>query len=76
MIILLIFLRIMGLVQEVGTKLGGQNIFSLALFKNHYTFGNSLAVLWLGLHAFTGEGEGSITSQSTKIPQASSTANK
>ena len=32
--------------------------------------GNSVAVQWLGLHAFTAEGAGSIPSQGTKIPQA------
>ena len=32
--------------------------------------GNSLAVQWLGLHAFTAEGPGSISGQGTKIPQA------
>ena len=31
---------------------------------------NSLVVQWLGLHAFTAEGPGSIPSQGTKIPQA------
>ena len=32
--------------------------------------GNSLAVQWLGLHAFTPEGLSSIPSGGTKIPQA------
>ena len=32
--------------------------------------GNSLAVQWLGLHAFTSEGSGSISGGGTKIPQA------
>ena len=32
--------------------------------------GNSLEVQWLGLHAFTAEGLGSIPGQGTKIPQA------
>ena len=32
--------------------------------------GNSLVVQWLGLHAFTAKGMGSIPSQGTKIPQA------
>ena len=32
--------------------------------------GNSLAVKWLGLHAFTSEGSGSISGGGTKIPQA------
>ena len=31
---------------------------------------NSLAVQWLGLHAFTAEGPGSIQGWGTKIPQA------
>ena len=31
---------------------------------------NSLVVQWLGLHAFTAEGEGSIPGQGTKILQA------
>ena len=34
------------------------------------TFGNSLAVQWLGLGAFTAKGQGSIPSWGTKIPQA------
>ena len=32
--------------------------------------GNSLAVRWLGLHALTAEGLGSISGGGTKIPQA------
>ena len=32
--------------------------------------GNSLAVQWLGLHAFTAKGPGSIPGWGTKIPQA------
>ena len=32
---------------------------------------NSLVVQWLGLHAFTAEGAGSIPGRGTKIPQAS-----
>ena len=32
--------------------------------------GNSLVVQWLGLHAFTAEGPGSIPGWGTKIPQA------
>ena len=32
--------------------------------------GNSLAVQWLGLGAFTAEGAGSISGQGTKNPQA------
>ena len=32
--------------------------------------GNSLAVQWLGLHAFTAEGLGSIPGRGTEIPQA------
>ena len=31
---------------------------------------NSLAVQWLGLHAFTAKGVGSVPGQGTKIPQA------
>ena len=33
--------------------------------------GNSLAVQWLGLHAFTAKGTGSVPGWGTKIPQAS-----
>ena len=33
-------------------------------------YGNSLAVQWLGLHASTAKGTGSIPGQGTKIPQA------
>ena len=32
--------------------------------------GNSLVVQWLGLCAFTAEGQGSVPGQGTKIPQA------
>ena len=32
--------------------------------------GNSLVVQWLGLRAFSAEGQGSIPGQGTKIPQA------
>ena len=32
--------------------------------------GNSLAVQWLGLRAFTAEGEGSVPGRGTGIPQA------
>ena len=32
--------------------------------------GNSLAVQWLGLRAFTAEGTGSIPGRGVKIPQA------
>ena len=39
------------------------------LFKNT-KIGNSLAVQWLGLCAFTAKGLGSIPGQGTKIPQA------
>ena len=38
-------------------------------FKN-VGFGNSLAIQWLGLGAFTADGPGSIPGQGTKIPQA------
>ena len=38
--------------------------------------GNSLVVQWLGLHAFTAEGLGSIPGQRTKIPQAASRGQK
>ena len=31
---------------------------------------NSLTVQWLGLHAFTAEGSGSVPGWGTKIPQA------
>ena len=34
------------------------------------SFGNSLAVQWLGLCAFTARGLGSIPGWGTKIPQA------
>ena len=37
---------------------------------NKEVVGNSLAVQWLGLRAFTVEGPGSIPGQETKIPQA------
>ena len=38
--------------------------------------GNSLAVQWLGLCAFTAEGTGSITGWGTKIPQAARCSQK
>ena len=37
---------------------------------------NTLAVQWLGLHAFTAEGAGSIPGQRTKIPQATQRGKK
>ena len=39
------------------------------LRKKYPPEGNSLAVQWLGLHAFTAEGLGSISGQGTKIPR-------
>ena len=39
------------------------------IIKN-YSFGNSLALQWLGLRAFTREGSGLIPGRGTKIPQA------
>ena len=42
----------------------------------YMSLGNSLAVQWLGLHAFTVEGESSISGQDTKIPQASRCSQK
>ena len=38
--------------------------------------GNSLAVQWLELHAFTAEGPGSIPGWGTKIPQAAQHSQK
>ena len=35
-----------------------------------FDLGNSLVVQWLGLHAFTAEGPGSIPGRETKILQA------
>ena len=40
------------------------------VFKLSHLFGNLLAVQWLGLHAFTAKGPGSILGQGTKILQA------
>ena len=37
-------------------------------FLKNFTIGNSLAVQWLGLGAFTAEGLGSIPVWGTKIP--------
>ena len=47
-------------------------ILSLPTAESYFIFisGNTLAVQWLGLHAFTAEGLGSISGQGTKIPQA------
>lgn len=42
----------------------------------HFVGGNSLAPQWLGLHAFTAEGEGLIPVQGTKIPEAAQPVNK
>ena len=39
-------------------------------FQKPCELGNSLAVQWLGLHAFTAEGPGSISGGGTKILQA------
>jgi len=33
-----------------------------------YIWGNSLAIQWLGFHALTAEGQGSIPGRGTKIP--------
>lgn len=38
--------------------------------------GNSLTVQWLGLHAYTAEGLGSIAAQGTRIPQGSRQSRK
>ena len=38
--------------------------------------GNSLAIQWLGLHAFTAEGADSIPGWETKIPQAAQQGQK
>ena len=53
------------------------DIFSFLIKSRTFTFslkgstlGNSLAVQWLGLHALTAEGPGSIPGWGTKIPQA------
>ena len=40
------------------------------LMKENKEEGNSLVVQWLGCHAFTDRGLGSITVGGTKIPQA------
>ena len=49
----------------------GQCVSLYIFFKvKKNTFGNSLVVQWLGLHALTAEGLGSIPAQGTKIPQA------
>ena len=54
-----------------------KNVLSVKQNKTSYTFifkkwgaGNSLAVQWLGLSAFTAMGLGSISGRGTKIPQA------
>ena len=39
------------------------------MLKKGITDGNSLAVQWLGLHAFTSEGPGSIPGRGNKIPR-------
>ena len=43
--------------------------FSTLYYKIGFV-GNSLTVQWLGLHAFTAEGTGSVPGWGTKIPQA------
>ena len=45
-----------------------QHLYSV--FHQHSPRGNSLAIRWLGLHALTAKGPGSIPGQGTKIPQA------
>ena len=40
-----------------------------SIFIREKPFGNSLAVQWLGRHAFTAEGMGLIPDQETKISQ-------
>ena len=44
--------------------------FNQVLFENIELYGNSLAVQWLGLCAFTAEGVGSIPGRGTRILQA------
>ena len=46
----------------------------MCIYKEIY--GNSLAVQWLGLGAFTAMSPGSIPGQGTKIPQASQHSQK
>ena len=48
-----------------------KKIFDISTNTKCRNFGNSLVVQWLGLHAFTAKGPGSISGQGTKIPQAS-----
>ena len=48
----------------------------LRLHQNWPDLGNSLVVQWLGLHALTAEGPGSIPGQGTKIPQATGCGEK
>ena len=43
------------------------NLKHLTGSENKEMYGNSLAVQWLGLHASTAEGKGSIPHQGTKI---------
>ena len=46
-----------------------------ALPLSETTMGDSLVVHWLGFHAFTAKGPGSIPGQGTKILQASQVTN-
>ena len=52
------------------TKTNAAKINFLKIIKKILSAGNSLVVPWLGLHAFTMKGLGSIPDWGTKIPQA------
>ena len=51
------------------TSIKFKKFFMIFLFSRVYS-GNSLAVQWLGLCAFTAEGPGSVPGQETRILQA------
>ena len=49
---------------------------SVEMLQSLHCHGNSLAIQWLGLRAFTAEGPGSIPGWGTKIPQATQCGQK
>ena len=66
------------MMRQMGVRVKGLERFKLR--KNIMCYlnsvGNSLVVQWLGLHAFTAKGAGSIPGRGTKIPQAAQNGQK
>ena len=56
--------------------LGSYLFYKLLIFFKNENSANSLAVQWLGLHAFTAQGPDSIPHQGIEIPQAAQCSKK